>query len=136
MADITVTPASVLKGTNATTETGIAGEAIDAGEVVYKKAADGKFWLSDANDATVAVNAAYGIALNSAAANQPVVVQTRGSITIGATITAGTIYVLSATAGGIAPAADLTTGWSRTILGVASSTTVIDLSIVNTGIIG
>jgi hypothetical protein len=49
-----------------------------------------------------------------------VVVQTGGQITIGATVTAGTVYYLSGTAGGIRPAADNTTGDYPQVIGMAS----------------
>jgi hypothetical protein len=48
-------------------------------------------------------------------------VQTAGNINLGATLTVGQIYVLSATAGGIAPVADLATGHYPSILGVATT---------------
>jgi hypothetical protein len=45
------------------------------------------------------VRVASGITLTGSAAGQPVVVQTGGSITIGGTVTNGTVYFLSGTAG-------------------------------------
>jgi hypothetical protein len=49
-------------------------------------------------------------------------------------MTAGKLYVVSATAGGIAPSADLTTGWRTSLLGIAISTTILDMYIINSGI--
>ena len=54
--------------------------------------------------------------------------QTGGKITIGATVVPGTMYGISATAGGICPMADLTTGNYVTPLGLAISTTVLDMA--------
>ena len=52
----------------------------------------------------------------------------------GAAITAGVAYYLSGTPGGICPVADLTTGDSPVILGIATSTTVINLRIQEAGV--
>jgi hypothetical protein len=52
-------------------------------------------------------------------------------LTFNAVLTAGTIYVQSATAGGIAPAADLASGHHVTILGVATSTTNLEMCLTN-----
>ena len=63
------------------------------------------------------------IALCGASAGQPVVVATSdtGGITIGGTTTVGTIYCVSATAGGICPWADLASTNYVTILGVGQT---------------
>lgn len=58
----------------------------------------------------------------------------RGPITIGATLTAGVAYYCSGTAGGIAPVADVTTGWYVTIVGIATSTTVLDVKFHASGV--
>ena len=57
MAAISITAANVVKGTGAQIETGIAAETITAGELVYKKASDSKFYLADGLAASVAANA-------------------------------------------------------------------------------
>lgn len=134
MADLTITAASVVAGSNAVIERGTAGATIPAGQVVYKEAATGQFKLADNNSATAEVRAPYGIALNGASANQPIAVQKSGDITIGATLTAGVEYYLSGTAGGIAPVADLTTGMYTSALGMAKSTTVLALNIQSSGV--
>ena len=134
MADLTITAANVVKGAGAKTETGIAGVAVTAGQTVYKDSADNKYKLCDADSATAAVRTTRGIALDGAAANQPLTIQTEGPITIGATVAQGVIYVQSDTPGGIMPAADLETGDYVTVLGVAISTTEIDLQINVSGV--
>ena len=83
---------------------------------------------------TAAARSPQGIALNGASANQPISVQRGGSITIGATLTAGTAYYLSGTAGGIAPEADLASLDELTLLFVATSTTKAWLRPWNTGV--
>lgn len=130
MVDLVVTAASVLPGTNATTLTGTAGATITAGQVVYlDEATTGEWLLADADSATAAARGLgkIGIALNGASDGQPLKVQTDGSITIGATMTAGVAYFLSDEPGAIAPYADLLTGDYVTLVGVATSTTVLNL---------
>jgi hypothetical protein len=131
MADISVTAASVVPGANATLIQSIAGETITAGMAVYLKASDSRWWKAQA-DGTAAESGngtTLGIAVCGASAGQPLVIDTADSagITIGGTVVVGTIYVVSATAGGICPEADITAGQYLSILGVGSSTTVIKM---------
>jgi hypothetical protein len=128
MADLTITAASVLPGSGAVKETGTAGASITAGQAVYKDASDsGKFKLCDNDSATAAVRAFYGIALHAAGSGQPLTVLKEGPITIGATVAVGTVYMTSSTAGGIAPVADAATGDYVTVIGIGTSTTVIEV---------
>lgn len=129
MADLTITAANVVAGSNAITELGAAGETITAGKAVYLDDVTKKFLLADSNSATVAARRAKGIALNGAALNQPLVIQKGGDLTIGATMTVGASYFLSDTAGGICPDADVGSGEYVCLLGVAKSTTVLALGI-------
>jgi hypothetical protein len=134
MVDLVVTAANVVISSNAVKESGTAGVAITAGQVVYKAAATGKYGLADADSATAEVRQPVGIALNNAAANQPLTIQKSGDITIGATLTAGTDYYLSGTPGAIAPRADLAAGDAVVLLGLAKSTTVLGLDIQLSGV--
>jgi len=134
MAALSITAGSVVKGTGAKTTTGIAGASITAGQVVYLDSATQKYQLCDADSGTAAARTAAGIALHAAAANQPLTVQTSGQITIGATVAPGVAYFTSATAGGVAPVADNTTGVYPTFLGFGISTTVIALDFVEAGV--
>lgn len=106
---------------------------ITAGQSVYLDSATSTIKLADC-DASATTAAAVGIALHGSLAGQPITYQVSGQITIGATLSAGKIYVVSATAGGIAPSADLTTGWRTSELGIAISTTILDMYIINSGI--
>lgn len=136
MADLVITGTSVVKGTGATTETLTAGAAITAGQSVYKDASDAnKAKLTDADSATAAARVFYGLALNGAASGQPVVVQTGGIITIGATVAVGVAYYLSDTAGGICPFADLESGDYPTIIGIGVSTTQIKIGPLAAGVV-
>lgn len=138
MADITVTASNVVAGAGAATTTGTAGAAIAAGEVVFLDATTtGKWQLADSDAATAAARgqgANVGIALNSASANQPLVVQTSGPITLGAVLAAGQAVYLSATPGKLCPLADLLAGDYVTLLGLATSTSVLDLDIQYSGV--
>jgi hypothetical protein len=135
MADLSITANSVLKGTGAKTETLIAGAAITAGQTLYKDAADSnKAKLYDA-DGAAALRAFYGIALNSAASGQPVVVLTEGPITIGATVAVGVAYYGSDVAGGITGTfGDLEAGDYPTIIGIGISTTQIYVKPIAAGV--
>jgi hypothetical protein len=135
MTDISITAASVLPGTGAKTSDGTAGATITQGQVVAIDPATGKYVLCDTDHATAALRIAKGIALNGASNGQPIKVQTEGPITIGGTMTAGVAYYASNTAGGISPAADVATERS-VLLGIATSASVLDLDIQDSGVTG
>lgn len=133
MANLTITATSVVPASDVTTEVRPAGVAVTAGQVVYLESATDTYKLADA-DATGELLVPRGIALTGASIGQPLTIARAGNVTIGATLTKGVAYVASATAGAIAPAADLTTGAYMTVLGVPVSTTVLKVAIVPTGI--
>jgi hypothetical protein len=129
--DVSITAANVVSGAGAVTQVGTAGVAITAGQLVYLDATTNTIKLAHAST-SLATATCVGVALNNAATSQPVTYQTSGDITIGGTLTVGAVYLTSANnAGGLAPVADLTTGWYTDIFGVAKSTTV--LTIINRG---
>lgn len=133
MADISITASAVVPSSSATIASGKAGEAINAGQLVYKDATDSnKIKLADANSA--AKVGVIGMAINSAgAAGQYVTYVTKDpELTIGGTRTVGAIYILSATAGGVAPVADLTTGWYSAPIAVVKTATAIALDCTHT----
>jgi len=135
MSDLSITAANVLAGADSTVEYGTAGATITAGKTVYFDDTTDKWKLADCDDASAAVRMASkgGIALNGASDGQPLKVLRQGDITIGATLTAGTAYYLSPTAGGIAPLADLGGGDNIVLIGMAKSTTVLNVAINYTG---
>jgi len=133
MADLTITPANVIAGSNAKLGSGTAGASITAGQALYYDSTSGTYKLAD-SDASAATADAVGIALHAAASGQPIQFAKSGSITIGATLTAGTAYYLSNTAGGICPVADVGSGEKVVLLGLASSTTVLELDIQKPGV--
>lgn len=134
MADLSITAANVIAGVGARKALGTAGATITAGKVVYLDAADNEYKLADTDSATEAVRSPAGIALNGASDGQPLVVLEEGPITIGATMTAGTVYYLSPNAGGIAPVADILAGDYPVIIGIATSTTVLNVNIQEAGV--
>jgi hypothetical protein len=130
MAALVQTAASVVPETAGLRKiTVTAGGTITAGMPVYKDAADSnKYKAARANAAGTSVVA--GIALNGAANNQPLVVQTAGEINLGATLVVGETYCLSdAVAGQIVPIGDLGAADYPVILGIARTTALLPLSI-------
>ena len=134
MADLTLTPASIVAADNAVKESGLAGETIVAGKAVYKSPTTKKWMLADSDSATSAAKTAGGIALNGASLNQPITVAKSGDLTMGAVLTAGATYFLSNTAGMICPDADVGSGENVCQLGIAKSTTVLSVKIFAPGV--
>jgi hypothetical protein len=132
MADIAITAANVVGDGSSPRETKTAGVAITAGQAVYFDTTANKYKLSDSN--LTGAKTVDGIALNNAALNQPLTIQKSGPITIGGTLVKGTTYCQSTTAGGICPQADITTGGDVVVLGVATSTAVLNLHVQVTGV--
>lgn len=134
MANLSITAALVVAGAGASVESGTSGEAISAGEVPYK-AASGKYALADADSATPSARAPRGIALNSAALNQPLSLLRSGPIDFGADIlTPGAAYYLSDDPGKICPLADVTGGDYIVQIGLATSARVLNVNILVTGV--
>lgn len=133
MADLVITAANVVPGATAKTRAGTAGAAVTPGQPLYE-AADGKWYPADCDSATAAARSPLGLALNTAAAGQPVDVVRGGPVILGAVLTAGVGYYLSATAGGICPVADLASGDYPVFLGFAISASVLDVTIVEAGV--
>jgi hypothetical protein len=132
MAVLSITAANVAPGTGAKTKSGTAGAAVTQGQPVYLDASTIKLMPADAD--LIASAAVVGVTLNAAAAGQPVVYQTSGDITIGATVVPGTAYYASTTAGGICLESDLASGDFATFLGFAKSNTVISIDIKASGV--
>lgn len=127
MADLIVTPASVVQ-TDGQTQEGIAGATILAGQTVYlATATTPALWQLADSDGTALTAGAKGVALHNASLNQPLKVQVGGRINPGATVVVGEIYVLSDTPGGIKPAADLDPGDWVTFLGIGTAVAELTL---------
>lgn len=126
MADLSITAANVLPGENTSSKASHAGEAVTAGKVIFLNSTTKKWALADSNSVTPEAREATAIALNGAALNQPLVGHTKGPITVGATLVPGTSYYLSDTQGGICTLEDVGSGEYVCLLGIATSTAVLD----------
>lgn len=134
MADLTITAANVVAGSGAKINKQYnAGASITAGQAVYLESSSSTYKLADNDSATAEVRSPAGIALHAAASGQPLAVLSQGPITIGATVAVGDVLCLSSTAGGICPYADIAAGDYATILGIATSTTSVDIKIHEAG---
>ena len=152
MADVTITATSVLKGTVAqaadvkvveslftriaeniiTDGTLLSAVTLTRGQVVYRDTSVSPAVLRLAQcDGTAAESVAYGFVLGDVGAGQPVLVQTGGPITPGGTLVVGMPYALSANAGAICPVGDLVSTNKFTLIGWASTTTILQMTIIN-----
>lgn len=140
MTALSVTAASVLASTSASKRKGTAGATITRGQVVYEDTADldasgkPKLKLADANDASSIIRTPAGIALQDVASGQSLeFVEQDASFTPGGTLTVGTSYYLSGTAGGIIPSGDLATGIYPSLLFIATTAALANMKIVRGG---
>ena len=136
MSDLSVTASQVLAGSDAEYYDGIAGETVTAGQTIYLSTSDNLLYKADADSLSKAD--VKGVALHGASASQPLRVQTKGTVTIGAaaSIAVGTVFWLSQAAGGISPFVDLDAGGMYgTYLGVGNSSNGIVLGIHASGLL-
>jgi hypothetical protein len=133
MADITIAAATVGYGVGAKIKSFLtAGETISPGEAVYLKASDSKYWL--ALNTTEAAATVGGIALTEAVADAQFSILNSGPLTdSSAPFTEGKAYELSSTAGGVAPAGDAGSTDFGTGLGVATSSSTLQVAISVSG---
>ena len=134
MADLTITASNVLAASSASVARVTSGTTtLTAGMPVYRDTADSnQYKACDADAAGTA--SCDGIMLNSADDGQPAQVITNGTLTVGAGVTVGQVYVVSVNPGGIAPYSDLASGDYVTIIGVGLTSTTIKVDIINSGI--
>lgn len=133
MADVAVTATSVVPASDTLYADGILGATVTAGQTVYLDSATNTYKLADA-DLSSAAAATAGIAMNGGATGQPVKVAVGGSINPGFTVGIGSIYIQSATAGGIAPVADLASGGYPVIVGIGTTASNLKLSMFKGGV--
>jgi hypothetical protein len=126
MADISITASAVLATATTKFQNLTAGATITAGQVVYLDSSDGECKLADASAA--ATSNVKGIAMHASLDGQPLRVATGGNLTMDG-MTSGELYVLSATAGGIAPAGDLTGNEFNVVIGSATTATNLEMNI-------
>ena len=132
MADIAITAANVAPGTGAVINRGTAGATITAGQTLYADAANNGV-LKKANAVTSAATAVcVGISVNGASTGQPVNYVSSGNYTVGGTVAAGAVYIVSPNNdGGIAPVADIGSGTITTVLLIGTSTTTAQIYLVS-----
>jgi hypothetical protein len=136
MANLSQTAANVaLAGAGARVRVVQVGEAVTQGQPAYLNTADAKYYQADAN-ASQSTAEAVGIFLTPASTNGYAVLAEGGglSINLGATLTVGETYVVSATKGAICPIGDLTTGDYPCIIGTATSTSALTTSFYFSGV--
>ncbi|MGE0214003.1 MAG: hypothetical protein AB7S41_20120 [Parvibaculaceae bacterium] len=127
MADISITAANV-KLVSGPSEQLKAGAAVTAGQIAYRDSATKTAKLADNDSATAEVRAVFGMALHAAAVDQPIALAKSGAVVdLGAVLTAGVDYYLSGTAGAICPRADVTTGDDPIRIGMALTTSRLQL---------
>lgn len=103
------------------------GATIPAGEPVYKDAADSEHKQADASAQATAV--IVGVTMTPGVDGGHGIIAISGSIIlVGTTMAIGEPYVVSATAGGIAPETDLATTEFVSRIGTAATATQLDLN--------
>lgn len=135
--DLSVTATAITPGVGALiNSSSLAGATVTAGQVVYLDATATPPNWKPANALTsAAVAKAVGVTLTGGSTGQPVFVLTQGLLVGGFTAVVGGVYVVSGNnSGGIAPSADLATGWFVGILGIATLAGTININIAISGI--
>lgn len=126
MADASITAANVKWSSGVRPATVKAGATITPGQVVYLDTTTNTHKLAD-GDLDTESNVS-GISIDGGVDGRDMFLGIPGSvINVGFTTVAGTIYVLSLTAGGIAPWADLGTGDYVNVLFIGNGTALVEL---------
>lgn len=126
MADLVITAANVVWNSGVRPLAVKGGATIARGKTLYQNTTTLKHLLADAD--TDAESEFTGIAITDGTDGSDMLIAPPGAnINVGATTTAGTIYVLSTTPGGIAPWADLGTGDYVVVLFIGTGTANVDI---------
>lgn len=138
MANITITAANVIAASTASKAASRAGETITAGMPVYQHT-DGLYYKADTD--TSAHAAVVGISLHAALTGQPLQIITSGALTLGSILTKGSVILLSNSVGLMYEILDpqsiddvMVSADYRTILGTATSSTVMNVAITVSGV--
>lgn len=128
MADLTQTAASVAFVSGSIVGDFTAGATITEGKPVYLDS-NNVWQLMRATTATLAGNGTRtGIALTPATSGRRIFVQETGIVNLGATLTVGKLYCVSAALGAICPYEDLATTNKVTILGIAETAANLNMA--------
>src|SRR3990167_6489687 len=103
---------------------GVAGGTVAAGNLVYLKASDGRWWKTDADTAATVENVSLGVAQGAGTAGNSITsgVLIKGLDSNQTGLSANTVYYASNTAGALSSSA----GTKEVTIGVALSTTSIN----------
>lgn len=135
MADLTITSAVPVAGSELVYGDGIAGATFAPGLLAYRDATDG-YKLKLAITSSQAAAEVVGMALHISVSGQPLRILRGGEVTLGTTLAVGQVYCLSGGSTGLlCPVTDVDSGEYVTIVGVASTTTVLKLNIWNTRVL-
>lgn len=116
MPAVTPIGASVaIVSTNTPPTTGVAGEALSAGSMVYRKVSDGRWYLAvnsiDMSDTTVVSGTGIAIQPSSSAGDAAVVAATPGTeVALGVALSKDKHFVISGSGGTLEEYADMTAG--------------------------
>ena len=126
MAAITITPANLVPSAQAIRFNGVAAETITQGQALYLLAA-GTYGKCD-NDLSLIAATFVGIAESAGSAGQTIsILRSDPALVLGGTLVRGTAVCTRPTAGGLTlTPADNTTGSFVTVIGMATSTTVLN----------
>lgn len=105
--------------------TGIAGETLSAGNIVYLKASDSRWWKTSASASATSENVSIGVVQSSSTAGNSVNVLISGIDTNQSGLSANTVYYLSNTSGILTSSP----GTKEVTAGIALSTTSIYLDV-------
>ncbi len=131
MADYTITAADVqYSGAVASI---IAGEALDAGQIIYQDATDHLAYKAQC-DGVAGEENVLGMTVNSAVAGQPVSYVGAAEIEVGTVFaSAGKLLILSGVAGKMCDAGDIAGGDYLVVLGWSTATDSFQLDVKRTG---
>ena len=133
MANLSITAANVVED-SVSKQAYTAGATITAGQALYIDTGNSNVAKLAQSDGTALEATVKGVAMNGASSGQPVYIAVSGDLDIGATVTVGTIYVLSQTAGAICPVADLASSDYVSIIGVGTAADNFKIAITNSGV--
>lgn len=126
MTDISVTATQVTWVSGVRPFVGQGGGSGTPGQPVYLDTTTNTYKLADAD--TDAESVVAGVLLDNMVSGRPCIIAPPNAvINWGATLTAGTIYTLAVTAGGVCPWADLGTGDYVNVLAIGAGTAIAEV---------
>ena len=133
--DVAVTAANVRLSAGVQTVEATYGETVTAGQWVYRKASDSKWYLTQADGSAEESGdgVQWGWSYGGGAADEVGLVVIGGTVTVGGVVEAGKVYVLSDTKGVITLANDLASTWYSSVAAVGASTSTVELIVKASG---